>query len=296
MTRNIKKRCLNSAHFPHNNIVNHKKRKKNKFPKWKLQLQKIIFQSKTKAGVAFDIGLVVTILSSVALVMADSIQQINQIYGKEIIILEWGFTLLFTIEYVLRLICLRYPKRYANSFFGWIDLMAILPTYLSIFFHAYHFMIILRILRFLLIFRVLKLIHYVSDAQILIESFKSMRRKIVVFFFTIFNLVIIFGSLMYVIENHTNGFENIPKSIYWAVVTLTTVGYGNVYPVTILGKFISSTVMILGYSMIAVPAGLVVVEMGKYKTSANHPCDSCSYENKDQYAQFCNNCGSKLNI
>jgi voltage-gated potassium channel len=212
--------------------------------------------------------------------------------------LEWFFTILFTIEYILRLISVVRPMRYATSFFGVVDLLATLPTYLALFFPATHYLAVIRILRVLRIFRILKLAHHLSEASVLMEGLRESRSKITVFLFAVFTLVVLCGSLMYLIEGEENGFTSIPKSIYWAVVTLTTVGYGDISPQTNLGQAVASLIMVMGYGIIAVPTGIVTVGLTRAsmraKPVSTQACPACSGEGHDSNAKFCKFCGSQL--
>jgi voltage-gated potassium channel len=209
---------------------------------------------------------------------------------------EWFFTLLFTVEYLLRLICVGKPWRYARSFFGIVDLMAIIPTYLSLFLPGTHYLLVIRILRLLRIFRIFKLTGYLSEAQVIKSALWASQKKISVFLLTVVALVVIIGSLIYVIEGEKNGFTNIPVSIYWAIVTLTTVGYGDLSPQTPLGKMLASIVMIAGYGIIAVPTGIVTVEFTHAikKKISTEACPACGTEGHDPDALYCKYCGAKL--
>lgn len=263
---------------------------------WRIKLHEIIFEADTPAGRAFDIALIVSILLSVLAVMLDSIAPVRENYGTILIIIEWIFTLLFTIEYILRLLCIGRPLKYATSFFGAIDLLSILPTYLSLLLPGSRYLLVVRILRVLRIFRILKLAPYISEAEVLSRSLRASRRKIAIFFYTVLTLVIIIGSVMYIVEGAENGFTSIPISIYWAIVTLTTVGYGDISPGTTLGQFLASIVMILGYSIIAVPTGIVTAEMTRSQSSqvSTQSCRQCSAEGHDNDALFCKYCGKLL--
>ncbi len=259
-------------------------------------LHEIIFEADTPTGKLFDVLLIVSIVFSVILVMLDSVNSIQLSYGHLLYLGEWVFTILFTIEYILRLYSVGRPLSYATSFFGVVDLMAILPTYLSIFFPGTQYLLVIRILRVLRVFRVLKLVQYVREARILMQAMRASGRKIVVFLFVVLSLVVIFGSLMYIIEDPQSGFTSIPQSIYWAIVTLTTVGYGDISPQTGLGQTLAALIMIIGYSIIAVPTGLVTAELTQsYKKSiSTQSCPQCSAEGHDPDAGFCKYCGAKL--
>ena len=264
---------------------------------WRTKLHTIIFEAETPAGKLFDVILLWSILISVAVVMLDSIAEVNAKYGELLLGLEWFFTIAFTIEYMLRLICVNKPLRYAFSFFGIVDFLAVIPTYLSLVFVGYQYLLVIRILRLLRVFRIFKLTHLISQASILKEALKASRGKIVVFLTTVLSMVIIIGSLMYVIEGPENGFTNIPTSIYWAIVTLTTVGYGDISPNTPLGQFLASIVMIIGYAIIAVPTGIVTVELAeatRKKKTATEVCPNCLADGHDSDADYCKYCGTKL--
>ncbi len=264
--------------------------------RWRQILFEIIFEAETPAGKWFDIILIMCISLSVLAVMLDSVRSIRAGFGRFLYAVEWFFTILFTIEYILRLLCVRKPARYAVSFFGIVDLLAILPTYTSLFFFAGRHLAVIRVLRVLRIFRVLKLGHHTKEAAMLKKALYASRRKILVFLFVVLTLVVIIGSVIYIIEGEENGFTSIPRSVYWAVVTLTTVGYGDISPNTGPGQFLAAIVMILGYSIIAVPTGIVTVELSQAYTdkSTSQACPNCSAEGHDRDALFCKYCGAKL--
>jgi voltage-gated potassium channel len=263
---------------------------------WRDILFEIIFEAETPAGKWFDIILIICISLSVLTVMLDSVRSIRAEFGRFLYAAEWFFTILFTIEYILRLLCVRKPARYAVSFFGIVDLLAILPTYTSLFVFASRHLAVIRVLRVLRIFRVLKLGHHTKEAAMLKKALYASRRKILVFLFVVLTLVVIIGSVIYIIEGEENGFTSIPRSVYWAVVTLTTVGYGDISPNTGPGQFLAAIVMILGYSIIAVPTGIVTVELSQAYTdkSTSQACPNCSAEGHDRDAQYCKFCGAKL--
>jgi len=265
---------------------------------WQERLHSIIFEAETPAGKLFDVLLIISILASVCVVMLDSVSVVNRRYDQQLNFLEWVFTLLFTVEYILRLLCVGRPLSYATSFYGIVDLLAIIPTYLSVFIPGTEFLLVIRVLRILRIFRVLKLVQYISEASLLFKALRASRRKITVFLFTVLAMVVILGSLMYLIEGAENGFTSIPRSIYWAIVTLTTVGYGNIAPQTSLGQMLAAFVMILGYSIIAVPTGIVTVELSHAAASSKgettRSCQECSAEGHDSDADYCKYCGAKL--
>jgi voltage-gated potassium channel len=263
---------------------------------WRAKAHEIIFEADTPAGKAFDIALIVTILLSVVAVMLESVAPIRLRYGSILRITEWVITILFTIEYVLRLLCVGQPARYARSFFGIIDLLAILPTYISFFVPGAQALAVVRVLRILRVFRVLKLVQYVQEARVLRQALANSGRKILVFLFVVFTIVIIVGALMYLVEGADAGFTSIPISVYWAVVTLTTVGYGDIAPVTALGQFLSALLMIVGYGIIAVPTGIVTTELvrGQGREMTTQACRECSLEGHDPDARFCKRCGAGL--
>jgi len=261
-------------------------------------LNEIIFEADSCAGRWFDILLILFIVLSVLVVMLDSVSLVRSEYGSLLYILEWVFTILFSIEYVLRLISVISPLKYATSFFGVIDLLAIVPTYLSVLLPGSQYFMVIRVLRVLRIFRVLKLVQYLREARLLIRALIASRRKITVFIFTVLTMVVILGSLMYVIEGEEHGFTSIPRSIYWSIVTLTTVGYGDISPKTSTGQTLAAIIMILGYSIIAVPTGIVSVEMAQLSSKSNAipPCPNCVKAGHDNDARFCKYCGSALAI
>src|SRR5918993_1814038 len=227
------------------------------------RLHEIIFEADTRAGRVFDLVLIWLILLSVATVILESVAQVREQYGQLLYALEWFFTLLFTVEYFLRLLSVRRPLRYARSFFGVVDLLAIIPTYLSVLVPGSQYLLVIRILRLLRVFRLMKLSEYVAEADTLRRALRASRRKISVFLSAVILLVVIIGALMYVVEGEANGFTNIPVSIYWAIVTLTTVGYGDLSPKTPFGQILASIVMVIGYGIIAVPTGIVSVELAQ---------------------------------
>ena len=263
---------------------------------WREKLHEVIFEADTPAGRAFDVALILSIVLSVTAVMLDSVAAIRSEHGDFLYPAEWFFTVLFTVEYILRLICVRRPLHYATSFFGVVDLLAILPTYVSALFPGSQYLLVIRILRVLRIFRVLKLGIYISQARLLRQALRASRHKITVFLFTVLAVVIVVGSLMYLIEGESSGFTSIPRSIYWAVVTLTTVGYGDISPQTPFGQALAAVIMILGYGIIAVPTGIVTVELTRTEQRELSPraCPHCGREGHDVDAVYCKRCGSKL--
>lgn len=264
---------------------------------WRHRLHEIIFEADTYAGKLFDVILIVAILGSVVAVMLESVQAVRAEYGILLMYVEWVFTILFTIEYVLRLVCVRQPISYATSFFGIIDLLAILPTPLSLIIPGARSLLAIRLLRILRVFRVLKLVNYLREADMLMRALRASRRKIAVFLLTVLTMVVVLGSLMYFIEGEENGFTSIPRSIYWAIVTLTTVGYGDILPLTAVGQALAALIMITGYGMIAVPTGIVTAELTKVDFSApvsSQHCSNCSREGHSADAAYCKYCGEPL--
>lgn len=257
--------------------------------------RRVIFDHDTRAGNLFDVVLIVAILGSVAVVILDSLSGLSARAHQVLMVLEWIFTILFTIEYGLRLWCAADRRRYARSFYGIVDVAATLPTYISLLFPAGRFLALVRILRVLRVFRVLKLTEYVSEANVILEALRGSRAKITVFMFTVVTAVTVVGSLMYLIEGPEHGFANIPVSMYWAIVTLTTVGYGDIAPATPLGQMLASFLMILGYAIIAVPTGIVTMEMQKASlVPRGVTCGNCGRERHDGDAKFCKECGTAL--
>lgn len=264
---------------------------------WQSKLHEVIYESHTKAGKAFDITLLAFILISITVVMLDSVAELHARHGSLFFALEWFFTIIFTIEYVLRLICIRRPFSYIFSLLGIIDLLAIIPSYLSFVYIGSQSLLVLRALRLLRVFRIFRLVHFLSEMQFLYVAVMSSLRKISIFILFVISAVVILGSVIYLVEGHNNGFTSIPQSVYWAIVTITTVGYGDIAPVTPLGKFIASFIMLLGYGIIAVPTGIVTTEMAlaaKSRKQDNQACPSCGREGHDQDARFCKYCGTKL--
>ena len=262
---------------------------------WQLKLQEIIFEADTFSGKVFDVLLIGCIFLSVVVVLLDSVNSIRTSYGSILNAVDWFITILFTLEYILRLSCVGKPSSYAFSFYGLIDFFAILPTYLSLLVPGTHYLSAIRIFRVLRVFRVLKLVQYLGEAERLANALKASRRRIAVFLFAVITLVIVLGSTMYLIEGEENGFTSIPLSIYWAVVTMTTVGYGDISPKTPIGQALSVIVMIIGYAIIAVPTGIVSVELAEQKMAiSTQACPECSAEGHDDDAEFCKYCGTKL--
>ncbi len=268
-----------------------------KHSSWQTKLQQVIYETNTTAGKAFDISLLVVIVASIITVMLDSIESLHKAHGQLFNVLEWSFTILFTIEYILRLICIKKPLLYVTSFLGIIDLLAIIPSYLSIFYVGAQSLLVFRALRLLRIFRIFKLTHFLTEMQFLGTAVKGSLKKISIFMLVVLALVIILGSIMYLIEGRKNGFDSIPESVYWAIVTITTVGYGDISPVTPLGKFVASFIMFIGYGIIAVPTGIVTTEMAlavRRKEHHTETCPACGREGHDRDANHCKYCGEKL--
>lgn len=265
---------------------------------WRERLYIIIFQTDTPAGQRFDQALLLTIIASLAVVILDSIAQIHSQHGTLLSGIEWGFTALFAIEYLVRLYCSPKPLRYACSFYGLIDLLAILPGLLVLIYPDGQYLLIIRVIRMLRVFRVLKLSPYLRQANFLLTALRNSRQKIIVFFVSIATLVTVFGTLMYVVEGPRHGFTSIPTGIYWAIVTLTTVGFGDIVPRTALGQMLASLVMITGYSIIAVPTGIFTAELANAMRAGDglltHNCPVCAKNQHEHGAAFCNRCGNPL--
>lgn len=260
-------------------------------PLWKRRLYCIIFESKTPGGKAFDVSLLIAIGLSVTVVMLESVKSIQAEHALLLRAWEWIFTGLFTIEYIARLLCVRRAWQYAWSFYGVIDLLAILPSYINLFTSANYVMVV-RVLRLLRVFRVLKLAHFLEETDTLVTALRASRRKIMVFIFTVVAVVIVMGTLLYLIEGEANGFTSIPESVYWAIVTLTTVGYGDITPHTPLGKLIASLIMVMGYGIIAVPTGIFSMELRQAtKARDARVCSNCETVESDRAARFCRRCG-----
>jgi voltage-gated potassium channel len=258
-----------------------------------------IFGTETRAGKNFDVILLWAIILSVSVVILESVSTLNEAHHTFFISTEWFFTIIFTLEYMLRVYSSPKPWKYITSFFGIVDLLAILPTYMGLIFDQTTFLLTIRALRLLRMFRVFKLGRYIKEAAVLVRALQLSIRKIIVFFGAVLALVLILGSLLYMIEGEENGFTSIPQSIYWAIVTITTVGYGDIAPATVLGKILASVAMLTGYSIIAVPTGIITIEMGKavkleQKRPKKFTCSHCSCEDHDKDALFCKICGTKL--
>ncbi|WP_024952088.1 ion transporter [Cobetia crustatorum] len=256
-----------------------------------------IFESDTPAAKAFDIGLIIMIFASVAVVMLDSVPSLNAQHGELFNILEWTFTIIFTLEYAVRLYCLKHPGTWAKGFYGLLDLLSIAPTWLSLLIPGAQALLVVRVLRVLRLFRVLRLMAFVGEGRMLIEALARSRRKILLFFITVLSIITVFGALIYLIEPPEAGFTSIPKALYWAVVTLTTVGYGDIAPITPLGQFISAMMMILGYSILAVPTGVFSAEVInglRMQQTSDEACPGCGREGHDRNAKYCKHCGTWL--
>ncbi|HEX8552805.1 MAG TPA: ion transporter [Abditibacteriaceae bacterium] len=262
---------------------------------WRARLHTVVFESDTVAGRAFDIALLALIALSVIVVMMESVRSLRRDYGVQLYAAEWFFTLAFTLEYILRLLCVRRPLRYITSFYGVIDLLAIIPGYAALLVPGTQALLVVRVLRLLRIFRILKLGEYLVEADYLATALRASRRKISVFLVAVVSTIVVVGSLMYVVEGEEHGFVDIPTSMYWAVVTLTTVGYGDLSPATPLGRFLASAVMILGYGIIAVPTGIVTAELTRARPpETNQACPDCGAEGHDFDAAHCKFCGAAL--
>jgi voltage-gated potassium channel len=264
--------------------------------KTKELLHEIIFEADTNMGKLFDIALLIAIIISVIVVMIESINGLTKNTILFLKIIEWILTIIFTIEYILRIMIIKKKLKYIFSFMGIVDFLAIIPTYISIFIAGTHYLVVVRAIRLLRVFRVLKLVHYVKEARILYNALKQSFAKILVFLIFIVVLVVILGSIMYLIEGAENGFTSIPRGVYWAIVTLTTVGYGDIAPKTTIGQSLASIVMILGYAIIAIPTGIISVAIIKSSENINtQSCRDCGKEGHDNDAEYCKYCGYKLN-
>lgn len=261
---------------------------------WRDRLYAVIFESDTPAGRLFDEVLLVAILLSVAAVLLESVPEVRAGWGPSLRAAEWAFTMLFSVEYVLRLGSAHDPRRYARSFFGIVDLLAVLPTYVGLVAPETQALIVIRAIRLLRIFRVLKLVRYLGEAEVLLTALRGSRRKIIVFFGGVLTLVLIIGTLMYLIEGEASGFTSIPTAMYWAVVTITTVGYGDIVPRTLAGKALAAVAMLLGYSIIAVPTGIVSVELAQAgrRAAPEMRCGACGNADHDTDAAYCKRCGA----
>lgn len=264
---------------------------------WRLRLYTVIFEADTRAGRLFDLTLIWLILASVAVVVLDSVEAVRAQYGGLFTVLEWTFTLLFTAEYVARLVCVRQPMRYARSFYGVIDLLAVLPTYLAVLVPGLHALIDVRLLRLLRLFRILKLGAYVAEFGAMGRAIAASRRKIFVFLSFVMLVVWVMGTLMYVVEGPAGGFTSIPIGVYWAITTMTTVGFGDITPKTDLGRLIASVMMLIGWGTLAVPTGIVSAEFVAQKVHrepTTRTCHECLSEGHLPNARFCRDCGAEL--
>lgn len=265
--------------------------------RWRQRLHTVVFEADTRAGRAFDVAVIVCILASIGVVILESVGRINALWHRELFAAELVFTALFTVEYALRLIAVRRPLAYARSALGIIDLLAIVPTWLTLILPGAQFFLTVRVLRLLRVFRILKLSEYLAEAAVITAALRASRRKIAVFLYTVLTLVVLIGAVMYMVEGPEHGFTDIPTSMYWAIVTLTTVGYGDLSPQTGLGKLLASVVMVMGYAIIAVPTGIVTSELtvSRYRGGqSRQACPSCGREGHDEDAAHCKFCGSAL--
>ena len=260
------------------------------------RLHEVVFEADTPAGKAFDIVLILSIIASVIVVMLDSVEPTHARYGVWLTRLEWTFTVLFTLEYLVRLASVRHPSRYALSFFGVVDLLAILPTYLSLIVPGSQSLLVIRTVRLLRVFRVFKLGYYLSEASALLTAMRASRGKITVFLASVLSIAAIMGTLLYLIEGEASGFTSIPRGVYWAIVTMTTVGYGDIAPETVLGQVAASGIMVLGYAIIAIPTGIVSAELvqAARRPVSTQACLACSAEGHDADAVCCKYCGERL--
>lgn len=262
---------------------------------WRRRLHEVIFEADTPAGKAFDVMLLLAIALSVLAVMLESVDEIRADWGRELVIIEWVFTIAFTIEYVLRLLAVHRPARYARSVFGIIDLVSILPTWLSLFLPGAQTFMVVRAFRLLRVFRVFKLGHFLGEAEVLAAAMRASVRKILVFLAFVVMVVLLVGTLMYLIEPVESGFTSIPVSVYWAIVTMTTVGYGDIVPITVAGRFLASLLMIAGYGVLAVPTGIVTVELSRRgREVSTQACPGCGAGGHDSDARFCRRCAAAL--
>lgn len=280
-------------------LTKKKRMKSNKKRNWKERWHEIIYEADTKEGRLFDLILLGLILLSIVVVMLESVESIQQEYSSELNIAEWLITICFTLEFIARILVVAKPTKYIFSFYGIIDFLSTIPKYLSLILGSSKYLVAVRVFRLLRVFRILKLVRYVGEANLLVKSLRASRARILVFLMAIFCISIILGTVMYNIEGPDNGFSSIPRSFYWAIVTLTTVGYGDISPQTPLGQFIATIVMTLGYGIIAVPTGIITAEMSKQSQKGvdlnTQSCQSCSSEGHRDNADFCFNCGESLN-
>ena len=270
--------------------------KKRRTATWRVRLRSVIFLSDSRVGKIFDIAVIATIIASVVVVMLESSHAVDSMLGPILRVAEWCFTIAFLIEYILRLLTVRRPLQYARSFFGIIDLLAVLPAFVALLLPGTHYLAVLRLLRVLRVFRVLKLVPYMKEGVLILEALRASRRKITVFLFAVLIVAVILGSLIYVIEGEENGFTSIPRSMYWTVVTLTTVGYGDLTPQTGLGQMLAMAIMVMGYGIIAVPTGLVTAEVvsQSFRIRDQRRCHECGRTGHQPDSGFCRHCGSNL--
>ena len=260
---------------------------------FKVYLGNVVYEADTPEGKAFDVAVLIAIFLSIIVVMLETVPSVESHHRQALQVTEWVLTIVFTLEYFLRVWLAYDAKRYIKSFFGIVDLLAVVPTYLSLIFPGAQSLIVFRALRLLRVFRVLKMVRYIGEANTLLAAMKASRPKITVFLYTVCTLVIILGTLMYMIEGNEHGFTSIPQSVYWTIVTLTTVGYGDITPQSPIGKLVSCVIMVLGYAIIAVPTGIVTVELQKGNASKT-PCPDCGIGNHHTVATFCYSCGKEL--
>jgi voltage-gated potassium channel len=264
-------------------------------PAWKLRLYQVIFESNTRAGRIFDVCLLIAIGLSVTVVMLESVESIRSAWPGLIRNVEWCFAILFSLEYIARLLCVRRPLRYVWSFYGIIDLFAFLPSYIALSVPAAGYLLTIRVLRLLRIFRILKLAEFMRESETLMTALYASRRKIAVFISVVMAVVLIMGTVMYLVEGEKNGFTSIPRGVYWAIVTLTTVGYGDVTPHTVLGRILACFIMIMGYGIIAVPTGIFSLELHQaFQAREGRTCGNCQTTEGDRQARFCRRCGQSL--
>jgi voltage-gated potassium channel len=264
--------------------------------KWKINVFDIVFGNDTDLGKWFDIGLILVILLSVFIALFDSISAIHQSEGRLLVQIEWVFTIIFTLEYIIRLMVVKQPFRFARSFFGVIDLLALLPMYLSLLFLGAQYLAVLRVLRILRIFEILHLRRYTKESSVLLDSLLNSWRKIFVFLLAMLAIITVFGAIIFLIEGPENGFTSIPTSMYWALVSVTTVGFGDITPATPLGQIVASMLILLGYGIIAVPTGIYTAELATSlrRNYDGRSCPSCGYNAHESKAKFCMKCGSEL--
>lgn len=268
-----------------------------KAPDWKVKMHEVIFEADTPAGKFFDVVLLWAILLSVIAVMLETVDSIATPHREAMVVAEWIFTILFTIEYVLRILAVGKPLKYITSFMGLVDFLSVLPTYISLFVAGPQYLLVIRTIRLIRVFRILKLTRYVKEAQVLKQALRDSAAKITVFIGMVIILVLIMGTLMYIIEGPEHGFTSIPTSMYWTIVTITTVGYGDIAPATTLGQTLASMIMLLGYGIIAVPTGIVTGQIMSRKSSKDYntqTCPQCSKEGHDADAKHCKYCGANL--